>query len=87
MNFSNEFVFFSLFSNVAGFIWVTDINFERYDSETFFLSNATVIPNFASETRYCFHSSQRSKKITYLAPSAGSLPGKFLIVGNLTWCE
>ncbi|XP_057776196.1 protein CLP1 homolog [Salvia miltiorrhiza] len=43
-------------SNVAGFIWVTDINFE-------------------------------SKKITYLAPSAGSLPGKYLIVGNLTWCE
>ncbi|XP_047944007.1 protein CLP1 homolog isoform X5 [Salvia hispanica] len=43
-------------SNIAGFIWVTDINFE-------------------------------SKKITYLAPSAGNLPGKYLIVGNLTWCE
>ncbi|XP_073020906.1 protein CLP1 homolog [Primulina huaijiensis] len=43
-------------SNVAGFIWITDINFE-------------------------------SKKITYLAPSAGSLPGKYLIMGSLTWYE
>ncbi|CAA0838427.1 Protein CLP1 homolog [Striga hermonthica] len=43
-------------SNVAGFIWITGINFE-------------------------------SKTVTYLAPSAGSLPGKYLIVGNLTWVE
>ncbi|KAL7150860.1 hypothetical protein ABFS83_05G142400 [Erythranthe nasuta] len=43
-------------SNVAGFIWITDINFE-------------------------------SKKITYLAPSAGNLPGKYLIMGSLTWYE
>ncbi|KAL3844252.1 hypothetical protein ACJIZ3_001655 [Penstemon smallii] len=43
-------------SNVAGFIWITDINLE-------------------------------SKKITYLAPSAGSLPGKYLIMGSLTWYE
>ncbi|GFP91395.1 protein clp1 homolog [Phtheirospermum japonicum] len=28
-----------------------------------------------------------SKKITYLAPSAGSLPGKYLIMGSLTWYE
>ena len=27
------------------------------------------------------------KTITYLAPAAGELPGKFLIVGNLTWLE
>ncbi|KAK9116877.1 hypothetical protein Sjap_015824 [Stephania japonica] len=27
------------------------------------------------------------KKITYLAPSAGDLPSKFLIVGTLTWLE
>ncbi|KAK9119423.1 hypothetical protein Scep_017516 [Stephania cephalantha] len=27
------------------------------------------------------------KKITYLAPSAGDLPSKFLIVGSLTWLE
>ncbi|KAG8381787.1 hypothetical protein BUALT_Bualt05G0009100 [Buddleja alternifolia] len=40
-------------SNVAGFIWISDINFE-------------------------------SKKITYLAPSAGNLPGKYLIMGSLT---
>lgn len=43
-------------SNVAGFIWITDIDFE-------------------------------SKKITYLAPSAGSLPGKYLIQGSLIWYE
>lgn len=27
------------------------------------------------------------KKITYLAPCAGELPGKYLIVGSLTWVE
>lgn len=27
------------------------------------------------------------KKITYLAPSAGELPSKYLIVGTLTWLE
>ncbi|KAI3468107.1 hypothetical protein Pfo_024770 [Paulownia fortunei] len=43
-------------SNVAGFIWISDINFE-------------------------------SKKVTYLAPSAGSLLGKYLIMGSLTWYE
>ncbi|XP_024928621.1 protein CLP1 homolog isoform X2 [Ziziphus jujuba] len=43
-------------SNVAGFIYVTDIDIQR-------------------------------KKITYLAPSAGELPSKFLIVGTLTWLE
>ncbi|EPS59947.1 hypothetical protein M569_14858, partial [Genlisea aurea] len=45
-----------LSSNVAGFIWITDINFE-------------------------------SKKVTYLAPSAGNLPGKYLVLGSLTWYE
>ncbi|KAK4750099.1 hypothetical protein SAY87_027548 [Trapa incisa] len=43
-------------SNVAGFIYVTDIDIQR-------------------------------KKITYLAPSPGDLPGKFLIMGSLTWLE
>ncbi|KAI4351594.1 hypothetical protein L6164_005939 [Bauhinia variegata] len=43
-------------SNVAGFIYVTDIDIQR-------------------------------KKITYLAPSAGELPSKYLIVGSLTWLE
>ncbi|GAA0183858.1 mRNA polyadenylation factor [Lithospermum erythrorhizon] len=43
-------------SNVAGFIYITDIDIQR-------------------------------RKITYLAPCAGELPGKFLIVGNLTWVE
>ncbi|MCL7022590.1 hypothetical protein MKW94_021063 [Papaver nudicaule] len=43
-------------SNVAGFIYVTDIDIPR-------------------------------KKITYLAPAAGDLPSKFLIVGSLTWVE
>jgi polyribonucleotide 5'-hydroxyl-kinase len=43
-------------SNVAGFIYITDIDMTR-------------------------------KKITYLAPSAGELPSKFLIVGSLTWLE
>lgn len=43
-------------SNVAGFVFVTDINIER-------------------------------KTITYLAPAAGELPGKYLIVGTLTWIE
>ncbi|KAM7511383.1 hypothetical protein LguiB_010258 [Lonicera macranthoides] len=43
-------------SNVAGFIYITDIDIPR-------------------------------KKITYLAPSAGELPSKFLIVGSLTWIE
>ncbi|KAK6928274.1 Polyribonucleotide 5'-hydroxyl-kinase Clp1, P-loop domain [Dillenia turbinata] len=42
--------------NVAGFIYITDIDIQR-------------------------------KKITYLAPSAGELPGKFLIVGTLSWIE
>ncbi|PIA51610.1 hypothetical protein AQUCO_01100452v1 [Aquilegia coerulea] len=27
------------------------------------------------------------KKITYLAPSAGDLPSKYLIVGSLSWLE
>ncbi|OVA09076.1 Pre-mRNA cleavage complex II Clp1 [Macleaya cordata] len=43
-------------SNVAGFIYITDIDIQR-------------------------------KKITYLAPSAGELPSKFLVVGTLTWIE
>ncbi|KAK9272027.1 hypothetical protein L1049_002396 [Liquidambar formosana] len=43
-------------SNVAGFIYITDINVQR-------------------------------KTITYLAPSAGVFPGKYLIVGTLTWLE
>ncbi|KAL5140367.1 Protein CLP1 [Glycine soja] len=43
-------------SNVAGFIYVTDIDIQR-------------------------------KKITYLAPSAGELPSKYLIMGSLTWLE
>ncbi|KAI3846556.1 hypothetical protein MKX03_008238 [Papaver bracteatum] len=43
-------------SNVAGFIYVTDVDVQR-------------------------------KKITYLAPAAGDLPSKFLIVGSLTWVE
>ncbi|KAL7232409.1 hypothetical protein ACSBR2_010434 [Camellia fascicularis] len=43
-------------SNVAGFIYITDIDIQR-------------------------------KKITYLAPSAGELPSRFLIMGTLTWLE
>ncbi|KAK2966939.1 hypothetical protein RJ640_002124 [Escallonia rubra] len=43
-------------SNVAGFIYITDIDMQR-------------------------------KKITYLAPSAGELPSKFLIVGTLAYIE
>ncbi|GMN42370.1 hypothetical protein TIFTF001_011580 [Ficus carica] len=43
-------------SNVAGFIYITDIDVQR-------------------------------KKITYLAPSAGELPSKYLILGTLTWLE
>ncbi|KAL8097807.1 protein CLP1 homolog [Apium graveolens] len=43
-------------SNVAGFIYITDVDTQR-------------------------------NKITYLAPSAGDLPSRFLIVGSLTWIE
>ncbi|KAF9623796.1 hypothetical protein IFM89_005381 [Coptis chinensis] len=43
-------------SNIAGFIYITDIDIQR-------------------------------KKITYLAPSAGELPSKYLVVGTLTWLE
>ncbi|KAG5527502.1 hypothetical protein RHGRI_028412 [Rhododendron griersonianum] len=43
-------------SNVAGFICITEIDFDR-------------------------------KKITYLAPSTGELPGRFLIMGSLAWLE
>ncbi|KAI3830998.1 hypothetical protein MKX03_019232 [Papaver bracteatum] len=43
-------------SNVAGFIYVTDIDVQR-------------------------------KTITYLAPSLGELPSKYLIMGSLTWIE
>ncbi|XP_052197660.1 protein CLP1 homolog isoform X1 [Diospyros lotus] len=43
-------------SNVAGFIYITDIDIQR-------------------------------KKITYLAPSVGDLPSRFLIVGTVTWIE
>uniref|UniRef100_A0A7C9ETA1 Clp1 P-loop domain-containing protein n=1 Tax=Opuntia streptacantha TaxID=393608 RepID=A0A7C9ETA1_OPUST len=43
-------------SNVAGFIYVTDVDVQR-------------------------------KKITYLAPSAGELPGRILILGTLAWLE
>ncbi|XP_019149829.1 PREDICTED: protein CLP1 homolog [Ipomoea nil] len=43
-------------SNVAGFIYITDIDIQR-------------------------------KKITYLAPCAGELPSKNLIVGTLAWIE
>ncbi|MFS7948243.1 putative pre-mRNA cleavage complex subunit Clp1, P-loop containing nucleoside triphosphate hydrolase [Helianthus anomalus] len=45
-----------LSSNIAGFIWITDIDILR-------------------------------KKITYLAPSGGELPSKFLLMGSLTWIE
>lgn len=43
-------------SNVAGFIYITDVDVQR-------------------------------KKITYLAPSAGELPSKILILGTLPWSE
>ncbi|KAJ4960894.1 hypothetical protein NE237_020804 [Protea cynaroides] len=43
-------------SNIAGFIYITDIDIQR-------------------------------KKITYVAPSAGELPSRYLIVGTLTWIE
>ncbi|WCJ42457.1 hypothetical protein M5689_023265 [Euphorbia peplus] len=43
-------------SNVAGFIYVTDIDLQR-------------------------------RIITYLAPTAGDLPSKYLIMGTLTWLE
>ncbi|XP_030513567.1 protein CLP1 homolog [Rhodamnia argentea] len=43
-------------SNVAGFIYVTEVDIQR-------------------------------KKVTYLAPSPGELPGKFLVMGTLTWLE
>ncbi|XP_021762293.1 protein CLP1 homolog isoform X1 [Chenopodium quinoa] len=43
-------------SNVAGFIYITDVDVQR-------------------------------KKMTYLAPSAGELPGKILILGTLAWLE
>ncbi|KAJ8774949.1 hypothetical protein K2173_019953 [Erythroxylum novogranatense] len=43
-------------SNVAGFIYITDIDLQR-------------------------------KKITYLSPTAGELPSKYLIMGTLTWLE
>ncbi|GJY93161.1 protein CLP1 [Tanacetum coccineum] len=45
-----------LSSNIAGFIWITDVDIPR-------------------------------KKITYLAPSGGELPSKFLLMGSLTWIE
>ncbi|KNA24142.1 hypothetical protein SOVF_018120 [Spinacia oleracea] len=43
-------------SNVAGFIYVTDVDVQR-------------------------------RKLTYLAPSAGELPSKILILGTLAWVE
>ncbi|XP_057541003.1 protein CLP1 homolog isoform X1 [Amaranthus tricolor] len=43
-------------SNVAGFVYITDIDVQR-------------------------------RKITYLAPSAGELPGRILLLGTLTWLE
>lgn len=43
-------------SNVAGFIYITDVDVQR-------------------------------KKLTYLAPSAGELPSKILILGTLAWLE
>ncbi|XP_044468287.1 protein CLP1 homolog isoform X2 [Mangifera indica] len=43
-------------SNVAGFIYITDIDMRR-------------------------------KTVTYLSPSAGILPSKYLIVGTLAWLE
>ncbi|CAM8900597.1 unnamed protein product [Rhodiola kirilowii] len=43
-------------SNVAGYIYITDIDMHR-------------------------------KTVTYLAPSAGELPGKYLLAGTLTWLE
>ncbi|XP_057982758.1 protein CLP1 homolog isoform X2 [Malania oleifera] len=43
-------------SNVAGFIYITDIDIQR-------------------------------KKITFLAPSSGELPSRYLIVGKMTWLE
>ncbi|KAG5226873.1 protein CLP [Salix suchowensis] len=42
--------------NVAGFIYVTDIDLQR-------------------------------RKITYLSPTAGELPSKYLVMGTLTWLE
>nr|XP_043615202.1 protein CLP1 homolog [Erigeron canadensis]XP_043615203.1 protein CLP1 homolog [Erigeron canadensis]XP_043615204.1 protein CLP1 homolog [Erigeron canadensis]XP_043615205.1 protein CLP1 homolog [Erigeron canadensis] len=45
-----------LSSNIAGFIWVTDVDASR-------------------------------KKITYLAPSSGELPSKYLLAGNITWID
>lgn len=43
-------------SNIAGFIYVTDIDLRR-------------------------------RKITYLSPTAGELPSKYLVMGTLTWLE
>lgn len=43
-------------SNVAGFIYITDIDLQR-------------------------------RKVTYLSPTVGDLPSKYLIMGTLTWLE
>ncbi|XP_011003189.1 PREDICTED: protein CLP1 homolog [Populus euphratica] len=43
-------------SNIAGFIYVTDIDLQR-------------------------------RKITYLSPTSGELPSKYLVMGTLTWLE
>lgn len=84
MKFPYDFTLFLVsVSNVAGFIWVTDINFERYGPEKLTCRNATM-PLKHDLILMC---NQHSKKIAYLAPSAGNLPGKYLIAGNLTWCE
>jgi len=45
-----------LSSNLAGFLYVTEVNFER-------------------------------QKITFLAPSPGPLPSKYLVLGSLKWLE
>lgn len=69
-------------SNVAGFIYVTDVDTQRF--QTWKLFQLTIYIRWLVNS---FSNCHFRNKITYLAPSAGDLPSRFLIVGSLTWIE
>lgn len=74
-------------SNVAGFIYVTEVDTQGFETEFLFWIEAcfvVMLAFFSSiNISFCGH----RKTVTYLGPSAGNLPTKYLIMGTLSWLE
>ena len=83
---SNFFVLFIQFSNVAGFIYVTEVDVARYVGIVFLHINFGWFHCFFSFEVYYGYRKCR-KRLSYVAPCPGPLPNNLLLAGSLLWVE